>query len=266
MTSATSRKRVLDLLGNEWAHAELVLQEFRGLFSDGERLALLNGIAGPLMVLVQEVFWEDLLLRVARLTDPVHSGRHKNLTLQQVPALFDDEPQKRLELEEQVQAVVEAAAFARDWRNRRIGHKDLRHAQNPKAKPLERASLQRVDEALAAAHRVLNTIAGYDQAGLSRRVAGSNAGEGLFCRTSQLVEAIQFIDGLIDPERNSKSTDQTLANAFLEKLGYEPNWRTYERVVELRTVARSFPRQDLNIPLRANMNASPDLPDPSSLR
>ena len=257
MTSANERKRVLHLLGNEWAHAELVLQEFRGLFSDGERLALLNSIAGPLMVLVQDVFWEDLLLRVARLTDPAHSGKHQNLTLQRIPALFDDEPKKRCELEEQTRTAVEAAAFARDWRNRQIGHKDLRHAQNPKAKPLERASLQQVDEALAAAHRVLDTIAGYDEAGLSRRVAGSNAAEGFFYRTSQLVEAIQFIDRLIDPVGGSKFTDQTLANEFLEKLGYGRNWRTYELVVELRAVARSFPRQNLNLPLRAKRGAHP---------
>ena len=218
-------------------------------------LALLNGIAGPLMVLVREVLWEDLLLRVARLTDPVRTGKHQNLTLQQIPEFFDDQPEKHRDLTRQVQAADEAADFARDWRNRSIGHKDLRHSLNREAKPLERASLRQVDEALAAVHRVLATIAGYDQAGLSRRVAGSNAAEGFFYRTAQLVEAVQFVDELVDPDGTSKLTDQTLANAFLEKLAHEPNLQDYERVVELRAVARSFPRQNLNRPLRAKMNA-----------
>lgn len=66
MTFSTERERVLHLLREEWASAEWLLQEFRGLFSDSERLSILNGIAGPLLVLVKEVLQENLLLRVAR--------------------------------------------------------------------------------------------------------------------------------------------------------------------------------------------------------
>lgn len=62
------------------------------------------------------------------------------------------------------------------------------------------------------------------------------------------------IDGLIDPDGTSEYTDHGLANAFLDKLGYEPDWRKYELVVELRAVARLFPRQDLTIPLRAKLS------------
>ncbi len=259
MTSTTERERVLHLLGSEWAHAELVLHEFRGLFSSREHLALLNAVAGPLLVLIQEVLWENLLLRVARLTDPVRTGRKQNLTLQQIPELFDDQQGRRRELEQKVQIAVVAAAFARDWRNRRIGHRDLPHALNREAQPLEKASLEQVDQALAAAHTVLDTIAGYDQAGLSRRVAGSNAAEGFFYRTAQLVEAVQFVDELIDPSGTSKYTDQSVATAFIQKLGRETNWREYERVVELRSLARSLPRQDLSRPLRAKIRTSRSL-------
>ena len=232
-----------------------MLQEFRGLSSDGERLALLNGIAGPLMVLVREVFWEDLLLRVARLTDPVRTGKHQNLTLQQIPEFFDGQPEKHRDLARQVQAAVEAADFARDWRNRSIGHKDLRHSLNREAKPLERASLRQADEALAAVHRVLATIARYDHASLSRRVVGSNAAAGFFNRGSWLVEAVQFIEELIDPYGTSEITDRALCNAFLEKLEHEPDLRNYERLVNLRAVARLFPRQVVG-PRRRNASGS----------
>lgn len=250
MTSTTERERVLHLLGNEWAHAELLLQEFRGSFSSREHLALLNTIAGPLMVPVQDVLWQNLLLRVA---DPVRTGKKQNLTFQQVPELFDDQKERRHELRQRVQTAVEAAAFARDWRNRRIGHRDLRPALDRRAKPLEKASLEQLDKALAAVHEVLATIAGYDQAGLSRRVAGSNAADGFFYRTARLVEAVQFVDELIDPDGTSAYTDQSIANAFLEKLGRKPSWLEYERVVELRSIAKLFPRQDLSQPLRAKI-------------
>ncbi|MCY3965603.1 MAG: hypothetical protein OXG83_11240 [Acidobacteria bacterium] len=234
---------VLALLKNEWAHAEWTLQEFRGLFSDGERLAVLNGVAGPLMVLVQDVLWENLLLRVARLTDPVQTAGHHNLTFQQIPAFFTDQPEKHRELGDHVRAAVHAAEFARDWRNRRIGHRDLEHSLDGQAKPLGKASLQRVDAALAAIHRILCTITSYEQAELLRRVGGSNAADGFYYRTLRLVTAAQFIDGIIDADGTSETTDFDAAREFLEPHWTRPDWKMIERLVELRVAARLFPRQ-----------------------
>ena len=236
-------QRVLHLLKNEWAHAEWTLQEFRDLFSAGERLAVLNGVAGPLMALLQDVLWENLLLQVARLTDPVQTAGHKNLTFQQIPAFFTDQPEKHRELGEQVQAAVDAAAFARDWRNRRIGHRDLEHSLDRQARPLEKASLQSVDAALATIHRTLATIARYEHAQLSRQPSGSNAADGFFYRTLRLVTAVQFIDGIVDTDRRSEVTDFGAARAFLERHRPRPSWKMIEQVVELRATARLFPRQ-----------------------
>jgi hypothetical protein len=242
--SAPEFQRVLLLLKNEWAHAEWTLQEFRDLFSDGERLAVLNGVAGPLMALLQDVLWENLLLQVARLTDPVRTAGHENLTLQQIPAFFADQPEKHRELSDHVHAAVGAATFARDWRNRRIGHRDLEHSLDRQARPLEKASLERVDAALAAVHRILDTIAGYEHAQLRRQPTGSNAADGFYYRTLRLVAAVQFIDGIIDEEGTSKVTDLDAARAFLEPHHPQPpTWKMIEHVVELRAAARLFPRQ-----------------------
>ena len=236
-------KRLLHLLKNEWAHAEWTLQEFRDLFSDGKRLAVLNGVAGPLMALVQDVLWENLLLQVARLTDPVRTAGHKNLTFQQIPAFFTDQPERHRELGDHVQAAVDAAAFARDWRNRRIGHRDLEHSLDRQAKPLEKASLQRADAALAAVHRILDTIEGYEHAHLSRQPSGSNAADGFYYRTLRLVTAVQFIDSIIDPDGTSEITDFDAARAFLKPHWTRPDWKMVEQIVELRAAARLFPRQ-----------------------
>lgn len=241
--SAPEFERVLHLLKNEWAHAEWTLQEFRDLFSDGERLAVLNGVAGPLMALLQDVLWENLLLQVARLTDPVQTAGHKNLTFQQIPAFFTDQREKHRELGAHVQAAVDAAAFARDWRNRRIGHRDLEHTLDRQAKPLEIASLERVDAALAAIHRILDTIGGREHAQPSRQPRGSGAADGFFYRTLRLVTAVQFIDGIVDPGRTSEPKDFDAARAFLEPHRSRPDWKMIERVVDLRAIARRFPRQ-----------------------
>lgn len=241
--STPDSQRVLHLLKNEWAHAEWTLQEFRDLFSDAERLAVLNGVAGPLMALLQDVLWENLLLQVARLTDPVQTAGHKNLTFQQIPAFFTDQREKHRELSAHVQDAVDAAAFARDWRNRRIGHRDLEHSLDRQAKPLEKASLERVDAALAAIHRILDTIARYERAQLSRQPSGSDAADAFFYRTLRLVTAVQLIDGIIDADQPSEATDFDAARRFLEPHRPQPSSKMIEQVVELRAAARLFPRQ-----------------------
>ena len=77
---------------------------------------------------------------------------------------------------------------------------------------------------------------------------------GFFYRTARLVESVQFVDGLIDPNGTSDFIDEKLANAFLDKLGHKRNWRAYELVVELRAVSRLFSKQDLTVPLRAKVS------------
>lgn len=241
--SDTGFERVHHLLRNEWAHAEWLLGEYRDLFSDGERLTVLNAAAGPLLALGQDVLWENLLLRVARLTDPIHTSGHPNLTFRQIPGLFTDQPERCRELGRLVQAAVDAAKFARDWRNRRISHRDLEHSLDRKAKPLEKASLQLVDAALAAIHRILGTIAGYEHAELLRQVGGSNAADGFYYRTLRLVTAVQFIDGIIDAHGTSETTGFDAAREFLEPHWTRPDRKMIEQLVELRAAARLFPRQ-----------------------
>jgi hypothetical protein len=79
------------------------------------------------------------------------------LTIQRLPDLVekqDVEPVKLL-----VKEAIEAARFCRDWRNRRIAHRDLKIVLNQDAKPLEVASLEKVRNALTAIEKVLNWVA-----------------------------------------------------------------------------------------------------------
>ena len=80
-----------------------------------------------------------------------------NLTIRALPELCD-EPALRSRVTELVDAALEATKFARDWRNRHIGHRDLALALNSGAKPLASASRAQVSEAASAIHAVLNQI------------------------------------------------------------------------------------------------------------
>ena len=62
---------VLHGLGNEWAWGWMRTDEFRQLFSSAENVGLLNAISGGGLIWdVQHIFWDDLMLRLCRLTDP----------------------------------------------------------------------------------------------------------------------------------------------------------------------------------------------------
>jgi hypothetical protein len=64
----------------------------------------------------------------------------------------------RAEADALIDQAVNATEFARDWRNRHLGHRDLALALNSAAQPLRPASAAKVSEALSAIHAVLNLI------------------------------------------------------------------------------------------------------------
>jgi HEPN superfamily AbiU2-like protein len=132
--------------------------EFVALFgTKPERIELLNEAAGAFFWVVQDTLWADVLLRIARLTDPSQSARKDNLTLARLTALVA--APLGVEVERLFQECVATSAFARDWRNRRIAHSDLALAlEQQSATPLATASRKAVNDALAAFVALLNSV------------------------------------------------------------------------------------------------------------
>ena len=54
------------------------------------------------------------------------------------------------------------------------------------------------------------------------------------------MDAVKFIDTLVDPDGSARFTDIDVANAFLRKLGREPTMDQVKRIIELRQAARRF--------------------------
>ncbi len=121
------------------------------------RIDLINRAAGYFFRVVQDSLWYDSLLHIARLTDPPESCRKKNLSIQQLPLLIDDHTLKE-KVEKLVDVAIEKAEFCRDWRNRRIAHKDLGLALGVGAKSLKPASRAEIKESLTSISNVLNAI------------------------------------------------------------------------------------------------------------
>jgi hypothetical protein len=136
--------------------------EYNELFgTKPERIVLMNEVAPQFFRLLQDRLWETTLLHLARLTDPAKSmGKDDktNLSVQALPDLITD-PKLKEQVAKLVGEAVKSTEFARDWRNRRIGHGDLKLALQQPTTPLAEASREDVKKALKAIAAVLNALA-----------------------------------------------------------------------------------------------------------
>lgn len=121
-----------------------------------ERVALLNEAAPSFGRLIQDTLWDGVLLHIARLTDPAVSFGKPNLSLLAMANLID-RPATKAKVETQIQACMVSAAFARDWRNRSIAHKDMGVAMEAGV-PLAMASRALVRKALEDLAAVLDLV------------------------------------------------------------------------------------------------------------
>jgi hypothetical protein len=102
--------------------------------------------------------WEQTLLHLARLTDPPGSAGKQNLSIRRLLLKIPDEGIKSF-VSPKVELALSACAFCRDWRNRRIAHRDLDLALEKSVEPLAAASRLVVRAALDRVADVLNAVA-----------------------------------------------------------------------------------------------------------
>ncbi|HEV2085310.1 MAG TPA: hypothetical protein VGR09_09515 [Gemmatimonadales bacterium] len=152
-----------------WLHIEWA--EFRELFgTKPSRIDLMNETAPAFFGQLQEVMLESVLLCLTRLTDPPRIGGHDNLTFLRLPRRVAGLTIQGA-VHQALGHLIAATHFARDWRDRRLAHRDLGHALDPTAKPLAPASRADVEAALAAARELMgvtevhftNTTVRYEQ-------------------------------------------------------------------------------------------------------
>ena len=232
---------VYDRLQNDSASALTKYNELQELFGTAEQVRLLKAIGGRFFWGIQQMSWSDLMLRLTKLTDPPKSAGKDNLTIQILPDLCE-ESSLREEVGGLVQEAVDAAAFARDWRNRHISHSDLAQAIAASPEPLAKANLRKVKAALDAVHAVLNSISvRLLDAGMQNMVVDTAPGASAFlARVGQVVDAVQYIDSVIDPSGAKPTNNREVADAFLQKLGRTPTWQERRRVFGLRRAAHRF--------------------------
>ena len=233
----TSLDELLDALNREWALGVARLTEFERLFGKAERVAFLNRLGGEFFADVQQILWDDLLLRVTRLTDHPQTGRKGNLTVRRLPGLCEHDKFPGNRVQEQVDAAVKAAGFARSHRNLRISHKDLAYAIGGSRLPT--TTLDQVQGAMDAVHAVLQTVnLGHRGANLNPEVSVGPRVEAFMGRAEFLVDAVLFIQELLeDASGQAPAWDDDVSQECLLRLGGAPSPENVRRLVNLRLAA-----------------------------
>lgn len=139
-----------------WLHAKWL--EYRKLFAQTEaRIDLLNASAAFFFRVIQDVLWDDILLHIARLTDPPELGSFKNLTLLCLPDLVPDRALAD-ELRGLTQTAREYSKFARERRNKELAHNDLTLAIDATATQLPGVSRAQVEDTLRSFRETMNRL------------------------------------------------------------------------------------------------------------
>lgn len=140
-----------------WVHIKWA--EYVELFgTKPERVDLLNSTAPNFFGIMQGVLFENIILHVARLTDPPRSSGKRNLTIRALPAAVSSNIVASID--HQITEALKHSEFCRDWRDRHIAHNDLALALG-QAAPLKDANRENLRSALHAIGDVLNVLSGH---------------------------------------------------------------------------------------------------------
>jgi hypothetical protein len=186
-----------------WLHMKWL--EYRKLYAGSvERVELLNSTAPFFFHVIQGVVWDDVLLHIARLTDPARDKMgNRNLSLFQLAETVA-EPDLAGQIRNLVNDAKSRAGFARTWRNKRLAHCDLEHALD-QAVTLPEVSRLDVEAVLGSFRAVMDTLSSaylHSTTAYAHAGAGSGDADGLVC---WLAEAWQVEGGRQQRAREGKS-------------------------------------------------------------
>jgi hypothetical protein len=147
-------------LQNDVARLLRKWNEFGELYRD-DQIELLNTVASNFFYFLQQWFYEDAMLHIARLTDPPETGgraKQANLTIMRFPMVITNSD-LRTRIDSCMDEARTKCQFARDWRNKGIAHTDLEVHRKGRAVALPAVTRQHIEgaaEALATPVRLVN--------------------------------------------------------------------------------------------------------------
>ena len=150
----------LNYLKDSYLNMRVSWRFYRSLFGNNkETIDLLNSVSGIFFRYIEQALFEQTILGLCRLTDPIEIGKgakaKKNLTYRMLEEYLPEGYICAVYVEK-LEAVKELGAFARDWRNRRIAHSDYQVIRGESE--LDEASRKSVQNLLDAIGDLLQFI------------------------------------------------------------------------------------------------------------
>jgi AbiU2 len=128
--------------------------------SGQERIDLLNSVASSFFLFLNNLFYEDAILHLCRLTDPPQMGVKDNLTVMRLPELDLDPPLKAA-VQVNAGAVEKSCAFARTWRNKSLAHTDLGVRRGGLVTSLPAVNPTDIEEGMKSIQNMLRSVEEY---------------------------------------------------------------------------------------------------------
>jgi len=142
-----------------WLHGRWIC--YRQLFAgSAHRIDLLNECASNFFLIIQDVLIDEVQVCLSKLTDPATTGKHENLSFEQLQARLEKYGDAKLAANNRatLDALQLKAASFREWRNKQLAHLDLLTAMKSSLNPLPDISLEMVEDALELLRHYLNAI------------------------------------------------------------------------------------------------------------
>ena len=149
-------------LWNDVVFLHLDWATYRSLFGTSqERVDTLNWAAGQFFNTVYRVLWNDIIMRIARLTDPATSGSGRdNASLQGLLKKLEGKvpPNLATDWDADLSSLRSAAGKIRVLRDRTLAHADLKTALHYDENPLPGISRAYIEELLLVIRKLMNAV------------------------------------------------------------------------------------------------------------
>jgi len=134
---------------------------FSQLYAESaEQVKFLDRMAPGFFGIVQEAMLNNIFLSFSRLTDNTKTGRKENLSFNRFIESIDSskEPKFAEILRKALESLRTECKPFRDWRNRKIAHKDLSTALQYHPQPLPSINKEMIEKVLRLMRELLNTF------------------------------------------------------------------------------------------------------------
>lgn len=213
--------RVFYKLWQEWTGAKDRLDEYSRLY-DVDNVGLLNIISPGFFGDIQYILIDDLVLRLSRLTDK----NSRSVSVHKLSKMFKGH-QEGLRKEAIVHAeeASKYAESAKDWRNRKIAHLDMRRILEDV--PLKKLNIRQIRKGLESVLRAMNIVSlEFCGSSIVNQISSPPRVDMLVSFLDSSAEALRFIDSrILQGEMNHRAARRLLDVLSADEQDLEIAWK-----------------------------------------